>query len=393
VHSDGRFQSEKIPIRPEFSNIFESWDAPREDAGAVFRLFGNATNPCENQYHSCSTLYRTPDKAMSIVITGTGTYTPERVVSNDELAARLGTTPEWIEDRTGIKERRYVAPGEAPSDMAQKASRKALEDAGLDAADIDAIVFATLSPDVQFPGSGVYLGMKLGLEGRPAIDIRNQCSGFLYALSVAHGWLSTRLYKRVLVVGAEAHSPGLNLSEEGRNVSVLFGDGAGAVVVEPGPTSKGLLDISLGADGSHAESLWCELPGTASHPHISREDIDEGRHYPKMRGRAVFRAAVEHLERELSELFDRNGVDPVEDNLLLVPHQANKRINELVAQRLALPEDQVVHTIDNFGNTTAASLPMALDHARREGLIWDGRLVAMAAFGSGYTWGSALLRF
>ncbi|MGM0556925.1 MAG: 3-oxoacyl-ACP synthase III family protein [Myxococcota bacterium] len=335
---------------------------------------------------------------MSLVIKGSGTYTPERVVSNDELAAKLGTTPEWIEDRTGIKERRYVEPGEAPSDMALEASRHAFRDAGIEADDVDAIIFATLSPDVQFPGSGVYLGTKLGLEGRPALDIRNQCSGFLYALSVAQGWLSAGLYERVLVVGAEAHSPGLNLSEEGRNVSVLFGDGAGAVIVERGSTSSqqansGLLDISLGADGSHAESLWCELPGTASHPHIERADIDAGRHYPKMRGRAVFRAAVENLERELAALFERNDIEPVEDNLLLVPHQANRRINELVAERLDLPEDQIVHTIDHYGNTTAASLPMALDHARREGLIWEGRLVAMAAFGSGYTWGTALFRF
>jgi 3-oxoacyl-[acyl-carrier-protein] synthase-3 len=330
---------------------------------------------------------------MSMVIKGSGRYTPERVVTNDELAPKLGTTSDWIVDRTGIEERRYVAPDEAPSDMAVHASQRALEDASLDVEDVDAIVFATLSPDVQFPGSGVYLGTKLGLEGTPAIDVRNQCSGFLYALSVAHGWLSTRLYDRVLVVGAEAHSPGLDLSPEGRNVSVLFGDGAGAVVVERGAATKGLLDISLGADGSHAESLWCELPGSASNPHLTHEDLDAGRHYPQMRGRAVFRAAVEHLERELTELFDRNGVDPVEDDILLVPHQANRRINEMVAARLGLPEEQVVHTIDSYGNTTAASLPMALDHARRVGLVTEGRLVAMAAFGSGYTWGSALFEF
>ncbi len=330
---------------------------------------------------------------MSMVFKGSGVYVPERVVSNDELAAKLGTTPEWIEDRTGILERRYVEPGEAPSDMALEASRDAIRDAGLEVGDIDAIIFATLSPDVQFPGSGVYLGTKLGLEGLPALDIRNQCSGFLYALAVAHGWLSAGLYRRILVVGAEAHSPGLDLSERGRNVSVLFGDGAGAVVVEAGPTSKGLLDISLGADGSHAESLWCELPGTASHPHIKREDIDDGRHYPKMRGRAVFRAAVEHLERELSELFERNELDPIADEVLLVPHQANRRINEMVAERLGLPDNQVVHTIDYYGNTTAASLPMALHHALQDGRIDDGQLVAMAAFGSGYTWGTALFRF
>lgn len=329
---------------------------------------------------------------MSTIIKGSGSYVPERVVSNEELAEKLGTTPEWIEDRTGIRRRRYVAPGQTPSAMAEHAARTAIDDADLDVDDIDAIIFATLSPDVQFPGSGVFLGERLGLEGLPALDIRNQCSGFLYALSVGHGWISTDMYERVLLVGAEAHSPGLNLSPEGRNVSVLFGDGAGAVVLEAGPEGMGLLDIDLGADGSGARNLWCELPGTAKRPHITREDLDDGRHYPQMRGRAVFRAAVEHLERELGSLFDRNGLDPATHDVLLVPHQANRRINEMVAARLGVPDNQVVHTIDEYGNTTAASLPMALDTARRSGRARQGRLVAMAAFGSGYTWGTALLK-
>lgn len=328
---------------------------------------------------------------MPSIITGTGHYVPERVVTNEELAPRLGTTAEWIEERTGIRERRFLAGNESASTMGEQAARAALEDAGCAAQSVDAIIFATLSPDVTFPGSGVFLQRKLGLAPIPALDVRNQCSGFLYALSIADAWLQTQTYERVLVVGSEAHSPGLDLSEEGRSVSLLFGDGAGAAVLEHREdTASGIADISLGADGHGAEALWCEAPGSTSRPHISPQDIDQRRHFPQMKGRTVFRNAVRILERELSALFERN--DLAGDDVLLVPHQANRRINEMVAQNLGLDDSQVVHTIERFGNTTAASLPMALDIARRDGRAQPGVPIAMAAFGSGYTWGTALIR-
>ncbi|QDG52622.1 ketoacyl-ACP synthase III [Persicimonas caeni] len=335
---------------------------------------------------------------MPTVIAGTGHYVPERVVTNEELAPLLGTTADWIEERTGIRERRYLGARESASTMGEHAARAALENAGCSSQSIDAIIFATLSPDVTFPGSGVFLQRKLGLAPIPALDVRNQCSGFLYALSVANAWLATHTYERVLVVGSEAHSPGLDLSPEGRSVSLLFGDGAGAAVLEwRDDGDAGVIEVSLGADGKGAEALWCEAPGSTSRPHISSDDLEDGRHFPHMKGRTVFRDAVRTLEREITALFDRHGVGEHDaatalDDILLVPHQANRRINEMVAKNLGLRDDQVVHTIDQFGNTTAASLPMALDIARRDGRARSGQMVAMAAFGSGYTWGTALLR-
>lgn len=328
---------------------------------------------------------------MPTVIAGTGHYVPERVVPNEELAPLLGTSAEWIEERTGIRERRFLGERESASSMGEHAARAALEDAGCSSQSIDAIIFATLSPDVAFPGCGVFLQRKLGLAPIPALDVRNQCSGFLYALSVADAWLASGAYECVLVVGSEAHSPGLDLSPEGRSVSLLFGDGAGAAVLEwRDDGDAGLIDISLGADGKGAEALLCEAPGSTSRPHISAPDLAQGRHFPHMKGRTVFRNAVRTLEREISALFERNDVSLEE--VLLVPHQANRRINEMVAKDLGLRDEQVVHTIERFGNTTAASLPMALDIARREGRAAKGRTVAMAAFGSGYTWGTALLK-
>jgi 3-oxoacyl-[acyl-carrier-protein] synthase-3 len=344
---------------------------------------------------------------MPSIIAGTGHYVPDRVVTNAELAPLLGTTADWIEERTGIRERRFLGAHESASSMGEQASRAALEDAGCSSQDVDAIIFATLSPDAAFPGAGVFLQRKLGIAPVPALDVRNQCSGFLYGLSIADAWLRAGVYQRVLVVGSEAHSPGLDLSEEGRSVSLLFGDGAGAVVLEDADGNQqaghqsdskraGLIDICLGADGEGAEALWCEAPGSARRPHVSAEDLAQRRHFPQMKGRTVFRDAVRTLEAGIRDLFERHdiggpGAAIARDEVLLVPHQANKRINELVAKRLGLADEQVVHTIERFGNTTAASLPMALDIARKSGRAPKGRPLVLAAFGSGYTWGTALL--
>jgi 3-oxoacyl-[acyl-carrier-protein] synthase-3 len=305
----------------------------------------------------------------------------------------VGSDAEWIESRTGIQGRHF-ASGEATSDLALRASERALDDAGCTAADLDAIVFATLSPDVVFPGSGVFLQRKLGVTDIPALDVRNQCSGFLYGLSVAQAWLESGAYQRVLLVGAEVHSAGLDFSERGRAVSVLFGDGAGAWVLEKTGDERRsaefsrLLGVRLGSDGRGAENLMCRSPGSATRPHIDSATIEAGDHFPTMKGRAVFRAAVETLEREVGSALRDYDLSPEE--ILFVPHQANLRISEMVAQRLGIPLDRVVATIRRHGNTTAASIPTAWDVARRDGRIASGTPVVVAAFGSGYTWGTAV---
>ena len=267
----------------------------------------------------------------------------------------------------------------------------AMEEAGWSPDDVDALIFATLSPDMAFPGCGVLAQRELGLGFVPALDVRNQCSGYLYALSVADAWIRADVYERVLVIGAEIHSAGLDVSEQGRGIAVLFGDGAGAVCLERGEGAAGVVDVRLGSDGSGAEQLWCERPGSRGGSHITREDLRDGRHYPSMNGRAVFRRAIETLERELRAMLETHGIDPADERLVFVPHQANRRINEHLARALGVPPEHVVHTITDYGNTTAASIPMALDVARRTGRAGEGSLVVHAAFGSGYTWGVAVV--
>lgn len=329
---------------------------------------------------------------MGTTIQGTGRFFPERVVTNEELAPKIGTTPEWIEERTGIRERRYIQRGESNASLAEAAARAALDDAGWRPSDIDAVIVGTLSADAVFPGVGVYLVDRLGIPGTPALDVRNQCSGFLYGLSVADAWLASGRYRRVLLVGSEVHSTSLDFTTDGRNVTALFGDGAGAVALEWTNGDETLLDVRLGADGSGAELLWCEVPSARLHPSMSAEYIEQGRHIPQMHGRAVFKRAVETLEREILRTIETvPELEPL-DEVLFVPHQANKRINEMVAARVGLDPTQVVHTIEHYGNTTAASIPAALDHARKDGRAHPGRIVLMAAFGSGFTWGTAALR-
>ena len=263
----------------------------------------------------------------------------------------------------------------------------------MDASEIDAIVFATLSPDHHFPGSGCFLQAKLGLKGVPAIDIRNQCSGFLYGLSVADAWIRAGAYKRVLLVGAEVHSTGLDLTTEGRDVSVIFGDGAAVAIL--GPTDdpdRGLLALTLGADGRHAEDLWVEFPSSKHHPQYDL-GVDEGRRqYPKMQGSKVFKHAVVKMPQAIGQVLGEAGLEP-KDIDLLVPHQANLRINEMVAQTLGLKPEQVFNNIQRYGNTTAATIPLGLDEAIEQGRIDRGQVLAMAAFGAGFTWGAAVWRY
>jgi 3-oxoacyl-[acyl-carrier-protein] synthase-3 len=326
-------------------------------------------------------------------ILGVGSYVPSRVVTNDDLAKIMTTTDEWIYQRSGIKERRFVEEsGIGASDLAVPASRAAMEHAKVKPEEIDAIVFATLSPDFQFPGSGCFLGDKLGMNGIPAIDVRNQCSGFLYSLSVADGWVRTGMYEKVLVVGSEVHSSGVEFADRGRDVAVLFGDGAGAVVVGPAQDeSHGLLSMCLHADGSGARDLWIEAPASAYQPRLTPEMLAEGRHYPKMIGKQVFRWAIEKMPEVAIEAVDKAGLK-MSDIDLFIPHQANMRINQMVAWRLELPEEKVVHNIEKYGNTTAATIPMALDQAYKEGRVHPGSNILFAAFGSGYTWAGAVLK-
>lgn len=330
---------------------------------------------------------------MRSTILGVGSYVPSRVVTNDDLSKLMTTSDEWIQQRSGIKERRYIEhSGIGASDLAVPACEAALAHAGVAKHEIDAIIFATLSPDVFFPGSGCLLGHKLGLPGVPALDVRNQCSGFLYGLSVADAWVRTGMYQRILLVGAEVHSTGLDFSDRGRDVAVLFGDGAGAAVIGPSrDEDHGLLSIAIHADGSAAKDLWIEGPSSALDPRITHEMIDEGRHYPKMQGKHVFRWATEKMPEVAHEVLNKAGLG-IPDVDLFVPHQANMRINQLVAWRLELDEDKVVHNIEKYGNTTAATIPMALDRAYQEGRVKPDTNILFAAFGAGFTWGGAVLR-
>lgn len=327
------------------------------------------------------------------VFLGTGMAVPEQVVTNDDLAARMDTSDEWIRTRTGIAERRWVREGETGTSLALRASRAALEAAGLGAGDIDAIVFATSSPDHFAPGNGVYLQHELGAGPIPALDVRNQCSGFVYALSVADAWIRAGSFRRILVVGAEIQSTGMDISTEGRNTAVIFADGAGAAILGPGDDDdRGILAFDIHSDGAHAEKLWVDAPGSMYHPRVSHEQINEGRHFLQMDGKEVFRHAVVRMPESVRAVLSSQGLGPP-DIGLLIPHQANLRISEMIQKSLGLSDGQVYNNIMRYGNTTAATIPIALDECVRAGRVARGDLLVFTAFGSGFTWGSVVLRW
>ncbi len=326
-------------------------------------------------------------------ITGAGHYVPTRVVTNDDLAKLFPTSDEWIQQRTGIKERRFIEhSGIGASDLAMPAAKSALEQAGLGPKDVDAIIFATLSPDVYFPGSACILQHKLGCRQIAALDVRNQCSGFLYSLQIADAWIRAGVHKNVLIVGAEVHSTGIELNERGRDVAVLFGDGAGAVVVQPTDGERGVRTVEVAADGVGYKELWVEAPASMCDPRIDHKMLDEGRHFPKMNGKQVFRWAVEKMPEIALSVLGKVGKTPADVDLF-VPHQANMRINQMVAGKLGIPEDRVVHNIERYGNTTAATIPIGLSESWKDGKIKEGSTVLMAAFGAGFTWGAAVVEF
>lgn len=326
-------------------------------------------------------------------ILGTGHHVPDRVVTNHDLEKWMDTNDEWIQQRTGIKERRWISEECGASDLGFEAAKKAFEMAKMEPKDIDAIIFATLSPDYNFPGSGCLLNNLLDIRGTPALDIRNQCSGFVYGLQIADAWIRAGLYENVLFVGSEVHSTGLDVSTRGRDVSVIFGDGAGAVIL--GPTDdpeQGLLETFVGADGKYARDLWVEMPASRYIPRLTQEGVDAGRHYPKMNGREVFKHAARKLPEAVMEVLKRRNLEP-KDIDLFIPHQANLRISEAVQKVLGLPDERVYNNIQKYGNTTAASIPIALDECIRAGRVKTGDLLAVGAFGAGFTWGSALIRY
>jgi 3-oxoacyl-[acyl-carrier-protein] synthase-3 len=320
-------------------------------------------------------------------------YVPPRVVTNEALAERMDTSDEWIRQRTGIVTRHHVDPGMGPADLAYEASVRALEAARLQPSDLDAIIVATLSPHHEFPGTGCFLQERLDVAGCPALDVRNQCTGFLYGLQVARLFVACGQYERVLLVGTEVHSTGLDFTTRGRDVAVLFGDGAGAVVVEPSDDAeRGILSVHLHAEGKHARKLWVEVPGSVYSPRLTPELLDEAKHYPQMDGRFVFKHAVTRMPEVAHEALTHNKCS-IGDVSLALFHQANLRINEMVAAQLGLPPERTYNNIDRYGNCSAASIPMLLDECRRQDRLRDGDLVLLCGFGSGFTWGSALLRW
>ncbi|HEX7704091.1 MAG TPA: beta-ketoacyl-ACP synthase III [Kofleriaceae bacterium] len=329
-------------------------------------------------------------------IIGIGMAVPSNVVTNHDLAAKMETTHEWIVERTGIEERRWVEPGETGAGLAAKASREALARAGLEADQLDLIIYATLSPDVYFPGTGVFLQRELGIghKGIPCLDIRQQCTGFIYGLSIADAYIRTGNFKHVLVVGSEIHSTGLDVTTRGRDVTVIFGDGAGAVVLGVATDDKHmLLSTHIHADGTEAEILWTETPASRNHPRLSNEDLEAGKQYPVMKGKNVFKHAVTRMPQAIMEGMMANGIKSISDIDMVIPHQANLRINQMVAQLIGLPPEKMHNNIQKYGNTTAATIPICMHEAIELGKIKPGDLVCLVAFGAGLTWGSAFLRY
>jgi 3-oxoacyl-[acyl-carrier-protein] synthase-3 len=326
-------------------------------------------------------------------IVALGTAVPDRVVTNQELSGLMETSDAWIRERTGIEERRWVGEETGNSDLALAATKQALDQAGWQASDIEAIVYASLSPDFMFPGDGCHLNAKLGIPGVPALDIRNQCSGFIYGLSVADAWIRTGTYRRILLVGSEVHSTGLDVTTRGRDVSVIFGDGAGAALLEatddPG---RGVLSCELHADGRYTKELSADAPGSRYHPRVQPRMLEDGSIFPHMEGQKVFKHAVSKMPEVVRSVLGKNGLTTA-DLKLLIPHQANLRISQMVQRSLELRDDQVFNNIMKYGNTTAASIPICLAEAVPARGVKRGDLIALAAFGAGFTWGAALLRW
>lgn len=330
-------------------------------------------------------------------IAGLGFYVPENVVTNDDLSKIMNTNDEWIQERTGIQERRHIIKNEdTTTSMGVKAAKIAIERSGISKDDIDFIIFATLSPDYYFPGPGVLVQRDLGLKPIGALDVRNQCSGFVYAISVADQYIKTGMYKTILVIGSEVHSTGLDMTDRGRGVSVIFGDGAGAAVLSrETDLTKGILSTHLHAEGQFAEELVLKAPGMGGRwvtDIIHDNDPEDASYYPYMNGQFVFKNAVVRFSEVIHEGLEANNLD-ISDIDMLIPHQANLRISQFIQKKFELSDNQVFSNIEKYGNTTAASIPIALTEAWEQGKIKSGDIVVLAAFGSGFTWGSVIIKW
>ncbi len=330
-------------------------------------------------------------------ITGLGYYVPDNIVTNDDLSKIIDTNDEWIQERTGIQERRHIIRGEdTTTTMGVKAARIAIERSKVDYQDIDFVIFATLSPDYYFPGPGVLVQRDLGLRTVGALDVRNQCSGFVYALSIADQYIKTGMYKNILIIGSEVHSVGLDMTSRGRGVSVIFGDGAGAAVLSrEEDNTKGILSTHLHSEGQHAEELIVKAPGMGGRwvtDILADNDPNDESYLPYMNGQFVFKNAVVRFAEVINEGLKANNLE-VSDIDMLIPHQANLRISQFIQQKFKLTDDKVFNNIQKYGNTTAASIPIALTEAWEQGKIEEGDTVVLAAFGSGFTWGSAIIKW
>ena len=326
-------------------------------------------------------------------IAGTGYYVPPKIVTNDELSQHMNTTDKWIRERTGIQERRYVEKGVGPSDLAIPAAEQALEEAKLSVKDIDFMIFATSTPDYYIPGSGCLLQEKMGFNKIGFLDIRVQCSGFIYGISIAEQYIKAGTFKNILLVGAEVQSTAMNLSDEGRDTAVIFGDGAGAVIIQSTEENRGILSTHMHTEGKYLKELWVEAPASREgNPRILPKHLDEGKQYLKMNGKEVFRHAVKRFNEVILEGLSANDLN-VEDINMLIPHQANLRITQMIKKNLGLDDNQIYSNIHKYGNTTAASIPIALAEVVNEGKLSKGDLVVFASFGSGFTWASAVIKW
>ena len=326
-------------------------------------------------------------------IAGTGFYVPPKIITNAELSQYMDTTDEWIQERTGIQERRFAEKGVGPSDLAIPATKQALESAGLSIKDIDFMIFATSTPDYYIPGSGCLLQEKMDMNKIGALDIRVQCSGFIYGLSIAEQYIKTGTFKNILLVGAEVQTTAMELNNNGRDVSVIFGDGAGAVIISGTDKKKGILSTHMHSEGKYLKELWMEAPASnAGMPRILPEHLQQGKQYLKMNGREVFRHAIIRFIEVIHECLEENNLQ-IGDIDMLIPHQANLRITQMIQKKLKLTDNQVYSNIHKYGNTTAASIPIALTEAINEGKINKGDWVVFASFGSGFTWASAIMKW
>tara|TARA_Y100000588_G_C14269658_1_gene931718 strand:- start:3850 stop:4848 length:999 start_codon:yes stop_codon:yes gene_type:complete len=325
-------------------------------------------------------------------ISGIGHYVPDKIVTNNDLSNLMDTSDEWITERTGIKERRYASEGMGPSDLAIPAVEEALSNAGIDKNDIDLIIFSTISPDYYLPGAGCILQHKMSFPNIGALDIRAACSGFIYGLSVADQYIKAETFKHILLVCSEVQSTTMDMSDRGRNVAVIFGDGAAAVVISRTDEDSGILSAHIHSDGEYCKELWVKEPSTISSSRLSEQSIKDGDHYVHMNGREVFRHAVTRFPEAINEALVFNNLT-ADDIDLLIPHQANLRISRMVQKKMGLPDEKIYNNIHKYGNTTAASIPICISEALNEGKIKKGDIVVCAAFGSGFLWGSSIIKW